>query len=96
MLTSAILFIAAAAAQAPALQASDGDKIVCKAERTVGSNLSQRVCKTKAKWAEDRAKASAGLVDDINSRAGFPRPDDSGKIRPGIGNASSLGFGTQD
>ncbi len=75
MLTSAIFFIAAAAAQAPAPQASDGDKIVCKAERSVGTNLSSRVCKTKAKWAEERDRSRAGVHDDINARAGFQKPE---------------------
>jgi hypothetical protein len=96
MLTSVILFLAAAGAQAPSTQAADGGKIICKAERSVGTNLSSRICKTKAKWAEDREKARAGLADDINGRAGFPSPldTDGTRPRPGIGNASSLGFGT--
>ena len=29
---------------------TDGDKIICKSERMVGSNLSTRICHTKAEW----------------------------------------------
>ena len=38
-------------------KATDGDKIICKSERIVGSNLSTRICHTKAEWA-------AGLEHD--------------------------------
>jgi hypothetical protein len=75
MLTSTILFMAAAAAQAPSTQATDGDKIVCKAERSVGTNLSSRVCKSKAKWAEERARSREDIQDDVNARAGAQKSE---------------------
>ena len=64
-----------AVAQAAPAKPVDDNKIICKSERPVGSNLSQRVCKTRAKWTEDRDKARAGVVEDINTRAGFMKPD---------------------
>lgn len=70
-----ILLAASGAAQAAPAKPVEDDKILCKSERPVGSNLSQRVCKTRAKWAEDRDKARAGLDGDVNGRAGFQKPD---------------------
>jgi hypothetical protein len=70
MFTSAIIFLAAAVAQGPTTQARDVDKIVCKSERSVGTNLSSRVCKTKGKWAAEREAARTGTHEDISSRAG--------------------------
>ena len=83
MLTLLILLAAnGAVAQAAPAKPVEDDKIVCKSERPVGSNLSQRVCKTRAKWAEDRDKARSGLTDDVNGRAGFMKPegDHMGKL----------------
>lgn len=75
MLTSLMLLIAGAAGQAPSATPTDGNKIVCKAERSVGTNLSSRVCKTKAKWAEERAAARDDYQSDVNSRGGTQKPE---------------------
>ena len=75
MLALLILVAGTGAPAAAPAAAPDDNKIICKAERPVGSNLSQRVCKTRAKWTEDRDKARAGVVDDINTRAGYMKPD---------------------
>jgi hypothetical protein len=53
---------------------SDDQKIVCKSERMVGSNMSQRICKTREKWAEDRQKGRDGARDVQGREAGI-KPD---------------------
>lgn len=65
---SFILFLAAAAAgTAPVADAqptsakADGDRIVCKSERFVGSHLSERICKPKSEWERGRRAARDGL-----------------------------------
>lgn len=61
-----ILFLIAAAAAGSAGAAdvnpptrvkSDQDKMVCKSERFVGSNMSTRICKPRSEW--DQAKKDA-------------------------------------
>ena len=42
---------------------ADNQKIICKSERVVGSNMAQRTCKTREKWAEDRENARDGVRD---------------------------------
>ena len=54
-------------AQEPA-KADDGQKVVCKNERFVGSNIGQRVCKTKAEWEEGRKNAQKALDDRSKRR----------------------------
>jgi hypothetical protein len=83
MFTSAILLLAAAAAQGPTTQARDDNKIICKAERSVGTNLSSRICKTKGKWAAEREAARTGVQADINSRAGGLQKLDPWHATPG-------------
>ena len=54
---------------------SDEKKIVCKSERFVGSNLRQRICKTKGEW--DNAKKNAhDALDQREMKP--PRPKGSG------------------
>ena len=92
MLTSLMLLVAAAAGQTPPAAPADGGKIVCKAERSVGTNLSSRVCKTKAKWAEDRAAARDDYQSDVNGRAGTQKPDGWYKNPMPTGDPSGAGF----
>ena len=49
MPASALAGTPAPGTTAPA-RINDGDKIICKSERMVGSNLSTRICHTKAEW----------------------------------------------
>ena len=65
---SVLLWLAAAAASsgtatptAAAPAQADGDKIVCKAERFVGSHLSERICKPKSEWETGRKNAKDAL-----------------------------------
>jgi hypothetical protein len=52
-------------------------KIVCKSERFVGSNISTRICKTKAEW--DYAKKRAQELFDLkNGQMRAPKPKGSG------------------
>lgn len=75
MLASLLFLVAAAAAGAEDSKSkSDDQKVVCKSERTVGSNMSQRVCKTREKWAEERERSRSGM-NDVNARAGAAKPD---------------------
>lgn len=55
---------AGAAATAGTTQApvkADGDRIVCKSERFVGSHLSERICKPKSEWETGKKSAKDAL-----------------------------------
>jgi len=39
----------------------DSEKIICKSERFVGSNMSTRICKTRAEWIDGKRKAIEAL-----------------------------------
>ena len=64
-----LLWLAAAAANSGAAtqvaQAippqADGDRIVCKSERFVGSHRSQRICKSKSEWETGKKNAQEAL-----------------------------------
>ena len=63
-----LLWMAAAAANAaatgqvaPPPKVADGDRIVCKSQRFVGSHLGQRVCKPKSDWDAGRKDAKDAL-----------------------------------
>jgi hypothetical protein len=43
----------------------DGQKIVCKSQRFVGSHLSERVCKTQSEWANGSTR-DKGWLDKNN------------------------------
>ena len=73
----AMTFAVAAALASPAFAADvandDAKKTICKSERFVGSNLRQRVCKTKAEW--DKAKKdSIELLDKKNGKITMEQP----------------------
>ena len=44
------------------------EKMVCKAERFVGSNIRSRVCKTKAEWEQAKIDAKRSLDDPPSRR----------------------------
>ena len=63
-----LIWMAAAAANAgvageapQAKKIADGDRIVCKSERFVGSHMSQRVCKPKSDWETGKKNAKDAL-----------------------------------
>jgi hypothetical protein len=66
-----ILFVAAAAANPTAVAGQDAteppakkeERIVCKSKKFVGSNLSQRICKTESEWRAGREDAQRALDD---------------------------------
>lgn len=65
---SILLFLTAAAANATASgqgaqpsKVADGDRIVCKSERFVGSHLAQRICKSKRDWEQGKKDAQDAL-----------------------------------
>jgi hypothetical protein len=52
-------------------------KIVCKSERFVGSNLSTRICKTRAEW-DLAKKESQELLDRRDGEMRAPKPHGNG------------------
>jgi hypothetical protein len=49
------------------------ERIVCKSKKFVGSNLSQRICKTESEWRAGREDAQRAL-DDRNRGGNFQQP----------------------
>jgi hypothetical protein len=74
------LLAPAAVAQAadPKAATSDDQKIVCKSERFVGSNLRERICKTKAEWDNARRSSKDMLDRDRGLRIDKPVPGAAG------------------
>ena len=52
-------------------KAKDPDKMVCKVDRSTGSSISERICKKRSQWDEDRDQARDAL-NDINHRQSRP------------------------
>ncbi|MEO7655536.1 MAG: hypothetical protein ABIS23_07620 [Sphingomicrobium sp.] len=46
------------------------DRIICKSEKFVGSNMSKRICKTEAEWKIGRDRAREGFT----KRLAHPTP----------------------
>jgi hypothetical protein len=44
------------------------EKMVCKTERFVGSNIPSRVCRTKAEWEQAKINAKRSLDDPPSRR----------------------------
>ena len=44
------------------------EKMVCKTERFVGSNIPSRICKTKAEWEQAKIDAKRSLNDPPSRR----------------------------
>jgi hypothetical protein len=73
-----VLFIAAAAADPAAVAAQEAtdppakkERVICKSQKFVGSNLSQRICKTETEWRVGREDAQRAL--DERGRGGDHR-----------------------
>ena len=49
------------AAGAPVVASNDDDTLVCKREKTLGSNFSTKVCRTKAQIRQDQENARGNL-----------------------------------
>lgn len=79
--TGAALFVsgpALAQAQSPKVtQNDDGDKVICKSERIIGSHLSDRVCRTKSDWDAARFNDKHTL-DRRNGELRAPKLKNSG------------------
>ena len=65
----------AAPAKEPKQKPAPTDKLVCKQEPVIGSNIKRRVCKPQSQIDEERDAARQGL-NDLNKSAG--RPQSSG------------------
>lgn len=48
------------------------DKVVCRSSRVLGSNFSQRVCKTSAQWDDEKKRAREYL--DTTRPVPVPNP----------------------
>jgi len=44
----------------------DGDKIVCKVDKSTGSAISERICKKRSVWQAERDDARRALDDSSN------------------------------
>lgn len=62
----------AAPANEPTKKTAPADKLVCKQEPVIGSNIKRRVCKSQAQIDEERDAARQGL-NDLNKSAGRPQ-----------------------
>lgn len=71
-----------AATEATAQEATPPkEKLVCKTERFVGSNIPSRVCKTKAEWEQGKIDAKRSLNRPPSRRMRDAEPP--GAIRGG-------------
>jgi hypothetical protein len=75
MVWSASAEESAAPAAEPTKKTAPADKLVCKQEPVIGSNIKKRVCKPQSQIDEERDAARQGL-NDLNKSAG--RPQSSG------------------
>lgn len=70
-----VMIAQAAPAAAEAEDASDGNKIVCKSHKFVGTNIRERICKKKSEWDQgkydaQRAIERRGLNRDVKGVGG--------------------------
>ena len=49
------------------------ERVICKSKKFVGSNLSQRICKTESEWRAAREDAQRAL-DDRNRGGNYQQP----------------------
>lgn len=74
-----IAFLSAPAIAAdPAKNKRDPEKIICKVDKTTGSAISDRICKKRSEW--DQEKVQAREILDERNRMGqdFRQPTGSG------------------
>ena len=65
LIMAAFLSAPAIAADPPKDKKADPDKIVCKVDRSVGTMISDRICKKRSQWDEEKFQARK-LMDDRN------------------------------
>jgi hypothetical protein len=72
-----ILFLLAAASTAaatpPAAVEQKKDRMICKAEKFVGSNRTRRICMTESQWRDGREGAKDTL-NDIGRGGNYTQP----------------------
>lgn len=51
------LMLTATVAPAYAAEPQKPEKVLCRSERVLGSNLTERVCKTKTQWEEEKKRS---------------------------------------
>jgi hypothetical protein len=72
-----ILFLLAAATTAaatpPAVNEPKKEKMICKAEKFVGSNRTRRICMTESQWRDGREGAKDTL-NDIGRGGNYTQP----------------------
>ena len=72
------LCVSGAAVAGETAKAQDpSQKIVCKSERFVGSNMSSRICKTKLEWDQSKTQ-SKEILDRSNGEMRMPKPKGAG------------------
>ena len=83
-----MLLIAVAAADPTAIPAQEPtepakeEKVVCKSKKFVGSNVSQRICKTESEWRIGKEDAQRAL-DQAGARVKRQSPLHPTRPRPG-------------
>lgn len=65
LLMVAFLSAPAIAADPTKDKKNDPDKIICKSDRTTGSAISERICKKRSEWDEEKYQARE-LLDGRN------------------------------
>lgn len=72
-----ILFLLAAASAAattpPVVEEPKKERMICKAEKFVGSNRTRRICMTKSQWRDGREGAKDTL-NDIGRGGDYRQP----------------------
>jgi hypothetical protein len=74
-----ILFVAAAAnptavsGQETTTPPPKEERVICKSKKFVGSNVSQRICKTETEWRVGKEDAQRAL-DDRNRGGNYQQP----------------------
>ena len=77
LIMAAFLSAPAIAADPPKDKKSDPDKIICKVDRSVGTMISERICKKRSQWDEEKFQARE-MMDDRNRVGQQQRPAGGG------------------
>ena len=63
LLLAAFLSAPAIAADTPKDKKRDPNKVICKVDKSTGSAISDRICKTRAEWDEEKFRTQEFLDD---------------------------------
>ena len=77
LLMAAFLSAPAIASDPPKDKKGDPDKLICKVDKSTGSAISERICKTRAQWDEERFQARE-IMDDRGRVGQQQRPAGGG------------------